>query len=186
MRRLARWLVRLFCAMSLILFVAACALWVRAVKMTDMISMPLASAEVVIANGRTGLNVGAGVYDDPAALSEVHFEWQAEPWSPRHGLWIKRLPSFLGFRATKARGTRSDMDGNVYPMSYGFVVLPHWFLAVATFVPPALFTARRLRTWRRRARSLCASCGYDLRATPDRCPECGAVRATATARSTST
>jgi hypothetical protein len=56
--------------------------------------------------------------------------------------------------------------------------IPHWCLAALTAIPPALWLVRR-RTRRRRAalRSLncCTVCGYDLRATPDRCPECGAT-----------
>jgi hypothetical protein len=58
------------------------------------------------------------------------------------------------------------------------VVVPHWFLLLLAALLPVVQVAKRLRNQRaekRRAKGLCARCGYDLRATPERCPECGAI-----------
>jgi hypothetical protein len=57
---------------------------------------------------------------------------------------------------------------------------PYWALAVlnATLLAGWWFLwmapARRARRWAKEGR--CPRCGYDLRATPARCPECGTAR----------
>jgi len=55
------------------------------------------------------------------------------------------------------------------------VLIRFWPLAAVFSILPAvrLRTARRQQRLARQGR--CTACGYDLRATPDRCPECGAA-----------
>jgi hypothetical protein len=49
---------------------------------------------------------------------------------------------------------------------------PHWAILLLAVLLPA---GRILGIRRRHAPNSCRACGYDLRATPDRCPECGAL-----------
>jgi hypothetical protein len=53
------------------------------------------------------------------------------------------------------------------------VIVPCWLPVALTAMAPALWLNGRVRRWRNRKRGLCPDCGYDLRATPERCPECG-------------
>jgi hypothetical protein len=51
---------------------------------------------------------------------------------------------------------------------------PLWALLLLLAVtPPLVRDLKHKRRDRRRAGGLCPSCGYDIRATPDRCRECG-------------
>jgi hypothetical protein len=89
--------------------------------------------------------------DAPAWLVRAGLNWSsgsstgAGPKDRRHFFWVQVRFSFL---------------------------LP---TAIATTIVPSMAGWRIIRRIRRRRAGLCLTCGYDLRATPDRCPECGTI-----------
>ena len=62
-------------------------------------------------------------------------------------------------------------------VSIAIRVMPKWFVLLVAATPAIawlmVFTLLRLRRRRRRVRGLCAVCAYDMRASNERCPECG-------------
>ena len=54
----------------------------------------------------------------------------------------------------------------------GSIWAPHWAIMVAGITSSAALFGRCMRR-KTAAAGACGTCGYDLRASPERCPECG-------------
>jgi hypothetical protein len=71
-------------------------------------------------------------------------------------------------------GIRLDHKG--WPLNTWQIEMPFWALIAVGAMCPLMWmitASRRGRQRRRLERQQCIHCGYDLRATPGRCPECG-------------
>jgi hypothetical protein len=106
--------------------------------------------------------VGNGIRSDWWGGSDLKLDFDADV-HPR----LERMG--FGF------GSRQDA-GRVRAYAAWALRVPWWAIAATMLVPHAAvmargFAAQRRINWRRRGR--CAGCGYDLRSSTDRCPECG-------------
>ena len=173
MRRLARWLFTLCAAMSLLLCVAVSALWVRSYWIYDVFTCvyvpPVPPADELkwysptwydVAHGRGLLTVSTNGPEEWFPGPRAHHSFAASEAVPDELLRsVERR--MLGFRY------RDDY--------YRYLSIPDYAIVLVCGLLPAAWAVSALRRHRRGRDGLCRSCGYDLRATPGRCPECGSI-----------
>jgi hypothetical protein len=166
---------------SLVLCLAVCALWVRSYRLSDQLLWTAADGQGLVKSAKGHLVVHAYLDRNttpiprrPATKREISYR-RDEAFGPSIDL-AEIL--FLCADAT-ARVAQWQHGGFAWQRRQSsrdvvaVAVAPFWSLATVTAVPALGWTLCRLRSRRRLADGLCPACGYDLRATPHRCPECG-------------
>jgi hypothetical protein len=187
MRRLARHLFTAWCVLSLVLLVAVCVLWVRSGYTVDTARYASAVDPVTSLQWRVGFYSVEGqvhvcrlfrerTIGPPEDVLGGGLDSYPFPESPR---------PFTGFAAGERRPLgfglvrKVTVDPATGPWeqrwTHTAVSVPHWFLALVLLVSPIRWTLIRFVAWRRRRAGRCEACGYDLRASGERCPECGAT-----------
>ncbi len=189
-----RKLAAIFLAVSLLVCVSVCVLWVRSywhgdrvdafVKGSAYRQTPVWMFALVSGNGGFGISQthGNAYYTDEETWRRVlerNPERRRSYYRPQPAVYPQWTPGQSEWRWAGFQWTRSErLDLNSWSIQRS-VVLPYWLPCLITAVPPALWMRARLVRSRSERRGLCPACGYDLRGTPQRCPECGREAATA-------
>ncbi len=160
MNRFRRWLFNLLAGTSLVLFIAIVVLWPGSYRRQFFVSHVHWPRDYQVLNCTRGCVIFAVVHQ-PMTNS-------AEGWL------ASSVPAPLTIDASAWAVHLNVLNG---PGTYSHrgVTVPVWYFACAASVAP-IFWLRSLSLHRKRVRTgICLCCGYDLRATPDRCPECGTI-----------
>ena len=163
-----RKLFTLCSAVSLLLCAAVGLSWVRSYWLCDIITRggPLGGTIVwTVHGGIHAVREGQRPFGVPTSEEQRRFGVRTVPAEK-----VGQFEYAVGLRPNRWMPARFGRE-RAFGRAYLFV--PHWVPLGLFAAAPAAWFARRLRRARRSACGLCIACGYDLRATRHRCPECG-------------
>ena len=112
----------------------------------------------------------SGVIDPHAKVAFYGLDEVAQ-WQKQ---WLQFTDrEFFGFGFH--RGPLFEVKGDdIWYMGSGWSFhVPYWAILLVTLPLPMNYVWVMLRRERRRNKGQCGGCGYDLRASAERCPECG-------------
>ena len=195
-RLLARILLNAATLVSLVLCVVTAVLWVRGYFVLDNLYRQAWFDEDgksywiqdEMSSGRGGVGMNRIVQSFPPTISSGRTTRQVyearygagtvhrakPPAYPQFHVGVGDVPVWGGFK--RGGFARPDVPGRRLPRTYAWqLVVPYWAVVPPLAALPVTWLVRRHHHRRRVRAGLCPACGYDLRATPDRCPECGTV-----------
>jgi len=198
MRRLFRILFHVLCLLFAAVSLACISLWIRSYYVSDSAGhmhqfiqdISLVQDSYWGASGR-GLvwvnhNFGRWNYQSTAELEQVRarifaFPIQADYRSDYESISAAEQFKRDGHRLFLGFGfTSSTYRGGVPAEFHEWQIIFPYAAPAVLFSLPLLIDLRMILKRKRRkklhSQNLCLSCGYDLRASPDHCPECGAMR----------
>ena len=172
-RRIFGWVWMGGVILSAILFLAAVGMWGRSYFCFDIGSVSYLRNRFVwvysVASGSGCVAVQMSKYEYRDHGNVRHGQsltWYANSEPLEKSGLLRRHPWWLKPTSKSEQRSNSSVDEIM-------LVTPYW-LCASLSLPLPLIAFRRWRKKRRVEREgLCRVCGYDLRASVDRCPECG-------------
>jgi hypothetical protein len=169
-RRLARYIFNALAVLSLVLCLAVAVLWVRSywrhyyfrfVSETSQIAPSVGSSKGSIMFIVRNMN-----------FPQIYVE-------DRYGFVFDSTPAVdlleLSNSLLGICWERETTSNAVYTEVFTRVSIPFAYLVLALSILPGVWTRRWLRRDKISLIGVCRTCAYDLRATPERCPECGTI-----------
>lgn len=170
-------------ALSLLLLLAASILWIRGFCASDTFSMRRSTlhgndAVVRMLDLTSDCRQLALLYRYRTEKTRAAPDQQRQTarWDFGHSALLPRSFTFTLWQRNAAFMYQNFNAPATPQWSVRIAAAPWWFVLLMLAVLPGIQGMRLHRAHRQRQRAkngLCVNCGYDLRASPDRCPECG-------------